>query len=631
MKFSYALLKKLVPAIKSPQQLADILTMHLFEVESVEGDTLDVKVLANRYSDAASYWGLARIIAAIYNAKPKIPSGKVVRVEIKRKVPVTIKSPLCRRTAARYIEGVKIDQSPKWLQDALAASGIRSINNLVDITNYVTLETGQPLHAFDFEKMEGGMLMVRSAEKRESLEILDGRKLVLSGGMLVLADKKTALDVAGVKGGKKAEITHATKNILLTACNFDGTNIYKTSHALNLVTDASLRFSHHLSPALVQAGIARATELIKELCGGRAGEFVDVYPKKETSKVLKFDMQRFNQLTGLDLSEKFCLDYLRKLGFVIRGKLVTVPPERTDIDIFEDLVEEIMALHGYDKVPTAPPRIHVRTPDDEPLIHLKERIRRILPGVGLSEVYNYSLVNQGMVELENPIAEDKKYLRASLLPSLAKNVLANSRFFDVIRIFEVGTVFKKEGEEIKLGIALADKKGMPVLELKGVIEKLFELLYGGRVIFPPDGKAALSVECEGRSVGGITLIRAEDMRTALAELDVEALHALARDDRSFASLPKYPALDRDLSIVVKRSFRTGDILEAVLNVSGGLLPEGVEVIDFYEGPKIGEENQGLTLRLRFRASDRTLTDEEADEELQKIVAVVAEQFQAKIR
>ncbi len=634
MKFSYSLIKKLVPSLKSPQQLADVLTTHLFEVEGIQGDTLDVKVLANRYSDAASHWGIARAVAAAMRRQAKIPraTSTTKPSASSSHFNILVRDPkLVPRYSGATFTLPKFLLSPKWLKEVLTACGIRSINAVVDIMNYVMLETGEPMHAFDLDRIVEHSVIVRRARKGEKIETLDGNHFELRESDLVIADKKGPLAIAGVKGGKRAEVNQNTKRILVEAATFDPVSVYQTARHLNLSTDASLRFSHGMSPVAVERAVLRAADLLREVCGAEAGDWVDVKNYRPSRVVLKFDTEKFNHLTGLSLSESECLRYLARLGFEVKGNFVTAPEDRTDISIFEDLAEEVVSLYGVNRILALPPHITLAPPAEDPAVHLNERIRKMLIGFGVSEVYNYSFSSVGDLELENPIARDKRYLRASLERGLVRNVEENLRFFPEVKIFEIGNVFTRGREATKLGIAFGSKKHPLVLELKGVLEGLTERLGIRELIIVPEAKSALRIESgDHRELGMVKLVRGDDLRAAVGEIDLHALLAIASPEREFVPPPKYPAVVRDLSIVVRRTVATGDLLEAIEEASP-LLKDSVEVVDFFTHPSIGAENQSITFRLPFRSSERTLNDKEVEEEMKKIVEALRERFGARIR
>lgn len=638
MRFSYNLIKQLVPSLKNPQHAADLLNMHLFETE-IDNDTLDVDVLPNRYSDTASHWGLARELSSILNKKANLPALPKFKVEIKKNFEVILKTPLCLRMSARYLEGLKIGPSPKWMQEVLVKCGMQPINNLVDITNYVTLETGQPLHAFDFDKMEGDSLVVRPAKKGEEVESLEGKKYKMDSDNLVLADKKEPLDIAGIKGGKKADITSKTKNILLTAGNFDSVSIYKTSRKINLLTDASLRFSHNISPELVETGIARAAELIKELCQAKEGTLIDIYQKKPRKIILKFDIHEFNKISGLSLTESQAFGYLKRLGFKIKGKLVEAPSIRTDIEFFEDLVEEVLRLYGYKKLSPKTPTIALMLSGDEDLVQFKDNVRHALTSFGLNEVYNYSFVSgksaEGALEIENPISNQFSVLRPSLSSGLLKNIEDNFRFYDRVAVFEIGKTFKpnkKKGveERLMLGMAIAHKKDATFFELKGLTEELFERLGLVDYFMREETPEKLRIETDHSVIGYLAYEKQNYGRTTIAEIDLEKLIQLVEGEKSYAPIPKYPSIMRDISIMIPQHTRFAEIMALIENSAPKYLDDA-DLIDYYENPKMARGFKSLTFRLVFLADSRTLTDKEVDKEVKKITSALEEELGAEIR
>lgn len=634
MRFSYKLLKQLIPNLPPPAKTAELLAAHIFEVESVTKDTLDIAVLPNRYSDAASHWGLARELSALLGRQFPEPKIKTPPIANRRAFKVKIETVHCRRLIARPFSEIKITPSPRWLREILIACGQQPINNLVDITNYVTLETGQPLHAFDLEKLHGDTLFIRPAKKGEVVTSLEDKQYLLDAHDLVLSDQLNALDIAGVKGGKKAAISDQTSQILLTAGNFHGSAIYQTSRKIKLRTDASLRFSHDLSPELIAVAINRASELIKELCGGKAGKITDAYPAKPDRVVLKFDINHFNSLAGLNLKEKEALSYLQKIGFKVKGKLVAVPPIRTDIERFEDLAEEILRLYGYANLPPALPLAPLTPPGENELVVFKSEIRKILTGFGLDEVYNYSFVSADdlakwqmteAVALENPISLAYECLRPSLLPALEKNLIANRRFFNRVGIFEIGKVFQNNNKEtLHLAIALADPAEKTFFEAKGAAEQLLQALGLTDYHFPPSPAVPeLRIESDHSVLGRILTTAHKKEEFAFMELDLDKLINLVDAERSFEPFAKYPAITRDISLLLPPEVRFADLL-SLIEKSAPQYIEDVDLIDFYD-------QRSLTFRLVFRADSRTLTDKEVDQELAKITHALVDNFDVEIR
>ncbi len=666
MKFSYSLIKKLSTRIPAKGKLAEKFNFHAFETEDAGGDTLEIAIPANRYSDASSHWGIAKIAAAVFNGSVKNPwKGKSPKVEIKNNKPIIkiLAKKECRRYSGRYFEISRIGDSPEWMKGVLRSCGLRPINAVVDIMNYVMLETGQPLHAFD-ANLVAEEISVRLARPGEEILTIDGGSQKLNESDLVIADVKGPLAIAGVKGGKRAEVSPATRRIIVEAANFDSAGIYKTSRRLNLFTDASARFSHGLSPTLVDSGMGRATELLKEICKAKVGEINEAGFIKEPKRVLKFDINRFNLLAGLEMKDKTAVDYLKRIGFKISGsagrRFVEVPPERTDISIFEDLVEEIVNLYGYEKLPANPPRVPLIPVRNEASVLLKEKVREIMRGFGLSEIYNYSFVSRkelveyaepkwwGAVSLLNPISADFQYLRPSLALHLMRNVKDNLRFYDSVRIFEIGKTFVDKNNEFEenlmLGVAIGLKQNLPagkpenpIFELKGLINELLQQL-GLTECFLRDldwdlrflnQDNSLRIEADHQVLGYVGLPKNSN-GIAIAEIYLEKLFQLIEGEKEYEPISKYPSIMRDISLLVRKDLRVNQILEEMQRAAPKLLDD-VDLVDFYEDPNLKEGRKSLTFRLVFQADDRTLTDGEVGQEMEKIISALTEQFEVEVR
>jgi len=534
--------------------------MHFAEVEEVkkaEGDfALNIDVRPNRAGDCFSHLGIAREIAAITGFKletelpfteanrrdksllyPSLRLGQVkkgtkssspakdfIQVEVKDKN-------ACLRYSARVVNFIKVGPSPKWLRDRLSVCGLRPINNIVDIANYVMLETGQPLHAFDGEKMEGGKIIVRYAKCREKIVTLDEQRFDLDSDILVIADAEKPVAIAGIKGGKLPEIDKKTKTVIIESANFNSQIIRQGSKKLNLKTDASLRFEHGIDPNLTESALDRAANLIQKIAGGKiARGLIDVYPKKVFPKIIRLNLDYVESLLGIKIPEKEIKDILESLDFRIknrasrrsegeeedevlfaykRGKLidVEVPTRRIDVSLPEDLIEEVGRIYGYDKIEAVFP-ISSLVPSKRNLdVFWKDIAKDILKEAGFTEVYNYSFIskkdalilgykeekelgeedkssslsfaNARVVEVENPLSSDFQYLRPSLIPNLLKDVEKNQKSFPEIRIFELGKIFTlrqaqdKSGEKIMLtGILVGDM----FFRAKGVVDSLLNKL-----------------------------------------------------------------------------------------------------------------------------------------------------------
>ena len=677
MKFSYTLLKKLVPEIKNAKALEQHLSLYAFEVDSVEGKTFDIKLPANRYGDAASHWGVAQEIAATMGVK--FGEQRAIASLLSKQVATTGKQPLkitvedkelCPRYIGAYCENVKVGESPKWIKDVLIECGMRPINNVVDIMNYVMLETGQPLHAFDYDKLQGGTLVVRRAKDGEKITTLDDQHVSLTPDMLVIADAKHPLAIAGIKGGKLAEVDKHTKRIVIEAANFEAVSIYKTSRAVNILTDASARFSRTLSPELATLGAIRAKMLLQSIMGMTQKGVVDIYPKKQAKRMVKFELAKCNAFLGTQFDAKTVRTYFELLGFVIAPIdkkmpvstgmfLVTVPPLRTDIEHPHDLYEEVVRLHGFGNLRSSAPHIHLVPSGFEDEIILKDKIRRELVSLGMDEVYNHSFVGEHfgahdadirkeLVELENPISKDYVFMRSTLAAGLHENVASNSRYFDAVAAFEIGRVFAKYNKDIKesnmLGIVLAGKGKEQFFELKGSLSELFARIGLRDVAFVEDTereprfagpyvseREMLCIESAGEHVGYMAKMKHVPAKWhgSIAELDMAVLTKLIVAEHEYLPLSKYPSIARDLSILVSVDARVGDIMQEIQGVDMHLI-EDVDLIDEYENEKL-DRKRSLTFRIIFQSTNRTLTDAEVNGDMERIAAVLHKKFSAEVR
>lgn len=675
MKFSLPLIKKLVPAVKNKKELIEKLNLHSFEAADAGGNIFDVSIAPNRFSDAASHWGIAGEISAILGGKPRGFTQIRTRIYAEKsfkKPPFRIEiedKKLCPRYAAQYFENIKVGPSPKWMQKILTDCGLRPVSNVVDIMNYAMLETGQPLHAFDYDKLTTSnrqltTIIVRKAKKGEKIRTIDDKLYDMSESILVIADSQKPIAIAGIKGGKDTEVDKNTKRILVEAANFDGVSIYKSSRLLKLATDASLRFSHNISSELVPFGLGRAAELLKEIVGAKAGGTHDVNSVRAGRKIIKFDPERFHRFIGIKLESGKIRDYLERLGFTIiknskltthNSFLVEVSPLRQDIETFEDLAEEVARLYGYNNVKSTPPHIHIIPSGFEDQIVLKDKTRRILLKMGLDEVYNYSFVGEsvgrklsdtkGLIEVENPISNEFHYLRPTLAAGLLKNIEGNFRFFNTLRIFEIGKVFQgdtknKETEKLVLGITFAAKNEEIFFDLKGAIRAFLGrvglvdyLLAEGvrkkkeKVDFFTkylEPETTLKIESGGAILGhlGRAAGSEKSWKISLAEIDLGILLRLVSEEHEYRPLPKYPSMMRDISMTVPEGVRVGDIMQAIQEFDLKYI-EDVDLIDEYEG--------NLTFRIVFQSEDRTLTDQEVNQKVKKIENLLRSNFKAKIR
>ncbi|MBI2592658.1 MAG: phenylalanine--tRNA ligase subunit beta [Candidatus Colwellbacteria bacterium] len=636
MKFSYTLIRQLVPGIKSKENLVQALHKHSFESESLAGNTFNSEIPHNHYSSAASHWGVARETSAVLNLRHQIKDLRIINFpEDRGLVDVRIEnSKMCPRYMARVFDLPKFGASPAWMQKILKECGLRPINAVVDIMNYAMLETGQPLHAFDGEKIvslkDKKVIYVRGAKPGEHFEAIDGNKFKLDPDTLIIADKEKALAIAGIKGGKNSEVGRKTRRIIVESANFDPVSIYKTSKRLGLATDASLRFAHDISPLLVQIGMDRATVLLKDFAGAKLVDSKDISTRLPGKKIIEFSVPKFNSLSGLDLKRIEAVNYLKRLEFKILDSpktkspdsfLVEVPPLRDDVSIFEDLVEEVVRLYGLYRLRGVPPVVGIAPAELDDPVKLKDKVRNLLQGYGFSELYNSSFVAVGTsrsYEVLNPISADKKYLRTDLLYGLRENLGKNSKFFETLRIFEIGKVFHDKKEELYLGIAVRFK-GEPFLDLKGVVGNLLERMGLVEIFMKPEGET-LRIESDHSVIGFIKRLGGN---SAAGEINLDKLLGLVGAEDEYRPIPKYPGIMRDLSLLLKQEKRVGDVEEAIWAAKPKYVSD-VDLIDYYDPKR-------FTFRIVFLSDDHTLTDREANAELAKIVKYLKAKFKLEVR
>ena len=652
MLFSYNWLKDYVRKLPKPEKLAEILTLHSFEVsevKKVKGDyTLDIDVLPNRAGDCFSHIGVAREVAAVtglvYRGQFSVKSYRERFLENLISVEVKSRS-YCPRYTAGVINGVRVGPSLKWLRDRLEVCGLNSINNIVDVANYVMLETGQPLHAFDAEKLDGGKIVVRFAKNGEKITTLDNQKVDLNSKILVIADFQKPVAIAGIKGGKGPEINKGTKIVVLESANFNPTIIRNGSRELALRTDASLRFEHGIDPNLTEFAINRATYLIQKITGGETAQgLIDFYPIKVYPRKIKLDLNYAESLLGVKIPEREIKNILKRLGFKIMGVRhplsVEVPTSRLDISIPEDLIEEIGRIYGYEKIPAIFPVVSLIPPKKNDDIFWENVVKDILKETGFSEVYNYSFQKEeGGIEVENPTSQEYKYLRQSLIPNLLKNIEKNIKNlpagrqdFSQIKIFELGRVFIDKTEKRMLTGLMA---GGDFYQMKGAIDSLFDKLGTGKVWYddyqatPEDSSKSLwypkksaEIKVGNVELGFLGELKEGGKLTAF-DLDFEKLKTLASEEHEYRPVSRHPATVRDLAVLVTPLTKIEEVLN-VIEIAGGPLVVDVDLFDIYEGEELPGGKKNLAFRIVYQAEDRTLTSIEVYKIHQKIIKSLEE-------
>jgi len=684
MKFSYNFLQSFFKSkLPKPEKLADLLTYHFAEVEGISKQgkdfLLDIDIRPNRGPDCFSYMGIAREIGAILKLPPLLPKSKRAIKEtskIKELISISCQAKAgCLRYTGGIIKGVKVGSSPKWLKARLKSNNINPINNIVDATNYVMLETGQPLHAFDYDKIAGDKtkkIIVRRAKKGEKITTLDDREIKLDKDILIIADKKEPLAIAGIKGGKKAEITNKTTNILLEAANFDRILIRRASKKIGLKTDASRRFEYGIDPNLTQLGINRSLVLIQELAGGMIipGR-VDFYPKKPVPKRIKLELDYVEKLLGIKIPVKEIKDILRRLGFTFvpqvsalskKQILIDVPSFRLDISYPEDIIEEIGRLYGYRKIPSKFPLVALIPPERNLEIFWENMIKDILKEAGFWEVYNYAFLSQeeldifnlkNAVEVKNPVSIEYQFLAPSLVPNLIKDVAKNQEYFNDIRIFELSNVFQKT-KKTKKGVI--ERKRLSVListedlkpaegfyQMKGVVDLLLNKLGISDIWYEEhrstswEGRYCAVIKIGGEEIGFLGNINREVLdrlgvknEAVIFDIDFDKLQKLASEENEYQPLSKYPAAVRDLAVLVPSDVKVIDVLNKI-NAAGGKLVRDVDLFDIYEGEELPEEKKNLAFHIIYQAPDRVLSSEEIDQLQEKIIEALEEEPEWEVR
>lgn len=616
MQYSYNWLKKYVSNLPPADELEQGIIFHAFEVESLEKKNndilLDIKILPDRAHDCLSHLGIAREAAAIFNLSCQKPNLKSVSVVNLDQLSIKISDPkLCRRYIGRRVNGIKIAPSPKWLVSALESVGQRSINNVVDATNYVLFDLGQPLHAFDADKVSGD-INVRPAKKGEKIITLDNREIILDESILVIADDLGPLAIAGIKGGNRAEVDDKTTNLILEAANFDPVIIRKTRTKIGLATDASKRFENELSAELAVEAMSELSSLLSELAGGQYGEVVDVYPIRIEPREISLEIDKINKKLGLNLSAEMIVNILQRLEIIAvenKGEIrAKIPHWRVDLTEGVNLIEEIGRLFGYEKVEakvfeTTPADIHRIDRDDQQFLALNH-LRQILVEAGFSELMGYALVNRGEVELTNPLASDKGWLRDNLTDWLADRLIFNLNYvlFDqkAVKVFEIGRVFQVDlSERIVLALGIAYRKKPKDVnletELKIILEKMstIGLITDDYQTMEMTGGLILSLDLTEK-IDQIKPVTGELMKPWL----VPAF--------AYKKVSSYPRIIRDIAVWVPKNKTVEEIQITIKNQAGEFCVEGPILFDEF----VKDEKKSLAFRLVFQSMEKTLSDEE---------------------
>jgi phenylalanyl-tRNA synthetase beta chain len=651
---------------------------------------LDVDVLPNM-SRTLSVYGLAREVAAMLGQPLRQPEINYTAEgpSIEGRAKITIEEPdSCPRFSASLIEGVQLGPSPLWMQRRLTMAGMRPINNLVDISNYVMLELGEPSHAFDADKVADQHLIIRFAKEGESLVTLDGQTRELSPERLLVADANGPLSLAGVMGGADSEVSDSTTRVLLEAAIWDQVVIRRTAQTYRLHSEASRRYERGVDYGSVPLMQGRALTLIQQLAGGTIAQgILDEYPRPWETVVLEISPKHVERLVGISLSIEEIVGFLEPLGFEceIQGESARVvsPSFRRDVTVVADLCEEVARMYGYDKIPMTLLADELPEQNNNVAFEIERKVREVLVGSGLDEAMTYSLTNMNSVaklapseadasryvKLINFLTPEREYMRRSLLPTLLEAVALNQREQERVLLFEVGRAYlPQEGQLLpdeprRLAIAMAGprqaeswfaKKSEPMdfFDIKGVVEALFERLnISDKISYVPaqdderlhPGRSAKIIVNDPKTgrkdqqigvVGELHPIARERFeleaaRVLIAEIELGELMAVAEPMR-YQPISRFPATTQDLALIVDQSVPAADVVKALRKYSGKSL-ESLVLFDVYQGPQVGEGKRSLAYRLTFRAPDRTLTDTDVNKIRAKIIRGLEHDVKASIR
>ncbi len=651
----------------------------LSKVLELDDSVIEIDVLANRAHDALSHVGMAREIAALEGREIDYDyDGLVLNWKKTPKMKVSIKvedGEICSRYGTAYLEKLEVGPSPQWLQNRLKTCGLRPINNVVDATNYVMLELGQPLHAFDADKIDS-KIQIRRAKKGEQLKILDGSVKKLSSQDIVIAEAEKVLALAGVMGGFDSGVNEKTKNIILEAANFNPAMIRRTRTGLGISSDAALRFEKGLDPNLTEKALVRVVEILEHIAGAELVGAGDQYSQKPKKKIVELKLDYVESLLGIKISENEIRKILENLGLVIEKKAknwkVEVPTFRLDLETQEDLIEEIGRVYGYEKIPAIAPSAPLQIPKINPERNFERKLKNILVAEGFSEVYNYAFYEekdteiaqihgQKHVELANSLNSWQNLMRISLFPGLLKNVRENLKNFKEFSIFEIGRIYCSSEDILPLekkrlsGIFVFDfgkketKKGGEFFQAKGYLDNVLKNIgleshYYHQLEIEADQKypnlwhpgrtSEIKLENSGQKIGVLgeinpALLKKLDIEKKVIgfDFDLKELSQISQGEMEYQPLRKYPTVMRDLSLVSPQAVKVDDILSSIQALGGSLVLD-VDLFDIFD---FEDGSTSFGFHVVLGADDHTLKGSEIEDILKKIVEGLEKEYQMTIR
>ena len=649
----------------------------IVEVLDLKEEIIDFEITPNR-PDCLSIEGLGREVAVSLGKEFKNPRKDIDKiskdVEDKEEIEgltVEIQAPdLCYRYIARMVENVKIGPSPKWLVKRLKACGMRSINNIVDITNYVMLEMGQPMHAFDIESIEGKHITVRRAKNGEKITTLDEEERTLDESDLVIADTKKPVAIAGVMGGLNSEIEKDTKTVVFESAVFYGGSVRKTAKKVGLRTESSSRFEKGLSPENALRAVNRAIQLVEILGAGKEipGK-IDKYPTKQKTNKIKLEPEKINSLLGTNITKQEMINILEKLEIKVEDDIAIIPYFRQDIEQMADLAEEVARFYGYDKLDStlikAETTLGIKNKEQK----IEDKILETLQNSGLSEIYTYGFINEKELDksniseelkkvaicLKNPLNDDYKYMRPSTIPSMLSTISTNinkknkeAKLFDISRRYKNidGKIEKGEvPEEEKILTMGMYGEDIDFYVLKGIIENILEQISVNRYEIEKEktNKSYHPGRCANIKIGKDViatigeahpqvLVNYEiDKRIYLAELNITKITKYARNTKKYVEVPKFPPVERDIAITIEENIEVGQI-EKIISKKAKKLLESMELFDVYrDEEKLGKNKKSIAYALKFRDKNKTLQDEEVNKIMEEIIQELKKQVGADLR
>ncbi len=688
MRVSLSWLKDFIDIKGGLDKVQESLTMIGLEVTSsqtIEKDCIvDIEITPNR-SDCLSILGVARELRAATDKSLKTPQS--IKKYYMKKAPAQGSAKIeildkkgCLRYVGCIIKNVKVAPSPKWLIERLNAMGVRSVNNIVDITNYALFETGQPLHAFDLDKLEGNKIIVRKAKAGENIITIDGIRRELDPTMLVIADKERPVAIAGIMGGKDTEITEGTKNILLESAYFDPVMVRRAQQKLLLASESSYRFERGVDFAMILSGSARAQELIKEIAGGRLkGTVTDKGGKKLKEEEIALNLDEIPRVLGIDIDSRKIIELFKRLDFTVVKKskdkmLVRIPYYRKDLEREIDLIEEIARVYGYDKIPAKVPSFTVQKTyleEKKDQLSLEKESKRILYSLGMDEIVTYALTSRhaiervgmsfdNVVQLANPLSSNQEVMRPSLLPEMLQALGWNlNRKNPLLQLFEIDKIYLKQEkkdeilEKTNLCLGLCgvtsgnwkekpremdffDLKGIMVLFLKELGIKNYTI-EKAKESFVFKDNMSINIKIDGNILGILGEVKPDvakrfniKQRVYVAEVSMEDLLKYANLKKKFIALTRYPSMKRDISMLVDDSISASDIL-GVIEKNGNDLVKAIDVFDLYKGQQIEQGKKSLAYSVEYRSDEKTLKDEEVTEIHKNIQKALVDKLGAQIR